>query len=336
MAQLSVNEALALVPYFDGSSATVLNFMSTIKRECSLQPPATHNEFLLSIQKKFMGFAREIIQGIHFANVSEFEKFMKSSFVPSILEHQWKVISKELDELIAVLKRNKFTTAYENAEEKVEINERANVPQKIGINKILNVSNPMMGIRKNVLEIEQPVLGKKLSDLVCSEAPFHQPTCAELATMLLTNRADEQVIHTKTEGSGLPIQVKQVEIGKRLKITHVKIGNLSPVMLLSLPDYKKNISSLDYEYCQPRLINLKTIDSHKKACEITDFSWRSCDLKTFARSTVNTCEFTDISLMKYLSLRFTITKLKMYVRLKLCIIIDRFRLGLKVPPDKLF
>lgn len=301
MLQLSVSEALALIPNFNGSSAKVVEFMSSCKRECFRLPLMKQVTFLLFVRNKFEECAWEAIKNLNFVNVQNFETAMKSLFVPQSLLNDWKTISKQTDELV-------IKWSY--------------------IKPVLSGDSSLITslFNENTLEIEQSALVVEPPETKNSGAHFNRSTRTVGGTEI--GRLDEQRVLAKTK---CPVSsIEDIEILEIGKIWDVERGNTGEfpvqIKLLYSPGSKDVFKLLDSEYCsQPRV--QENLNGNY------NFSRNFDNPTIFAHSTQVKCVIVIEFLINYVKLML-MTTMKCSSFRVLNFEVDRSKVRLKVPPDK--
>lgn len=152
-APITIKDALAYVPNFEGSSATVSDFIRSCKRACSMLPASAEFMFLTLLRQKFKGEARTSVENMDYANMKEFDNLMRSVFDRRRSANQYKadmenIVMKPDEKMVSYV--NRARTIYRDilhaeTAERGELSERETLKiDKDAISAFLNGIPPLL------------------------------------------------------------------------------------------------------------------------------------------------------------------------------------------------
>lgn len=122
---ISIKDALSYIPKFNGSSATVSDFIRSCKRACSMLPSSAEFMFLTLVRQKFEGEARTAVENMDYSNIKEFENLLRSVFDRKRSANQYKtdmenIIMKPDENMVPYVNRARTIYRYILNPEKLE------------------------------------------------------------------------------------------------------------------------------------------------------------------------------------------------------------------------
>ncbi|XP_063994377.1 uncharacterized protein LOC135171688 [Diachasmimorpha longicaudata] len=88
--RITMKDALAYIPTFDGYNISVTQFMRSCNRACSMLNQSTIPMFLALIRQKFTGRARTTLENLEYQTASELESKLRDFFDPIRTANQYK------------------------------------------------------------------------------------------------------------------------------------------------------------------------------------------------------------------------------------------------------
>lgn len=107
--KITMRDALAYIPKFDGSNMSVSQFIRACQRALNILGPLNQRTFLELLRGKFDGIARTVVDNLDYQSISELESSLRDMFDPLCTASQYKAALQNI-----VINTNEHIASYIN------------------------------------------------------------------------------------------------------------------------------------------------------------------------------------------------------------------------------